>query len=379
MTRPRIRATIAWAISVVCALGLGWWAGRATFLPPQPSSTATAQPTYTVASGSVGSLQPMTATVTWPTVPLASATGAGTITTLNVHDGDVISSGDVLYTAGLRPVVIASGSVPAFRDLTVDVTGADVLQLESLLASKGFTTETPDNRFTATTAAAVRRWQKSLGVTPTGVVGVGDIIFAEGLPSRVVFDAAIHPGTVLSGGELIASAAASAPTFTLTADATARTAIPTVGTPVVINGPGVSWDAVVGSTSAGDGTLTLTLTAPDGGAVCAAPCTALAFTPDSLLLDATVELEPEVTGLVVPLSALATAADGSAFVATPDGRRRPVRVIASDGSRSVVEGLNAGDVIALYASPDSAPDSATDPDDPSPDGTSTAPSGAPTP
>ncbi len=357
MTRARRRAGGAWVIAVVVALGLGWWAGRATFVPPRPVVVAERVPTYSVVEGTVGSTETYTARMSWPTTLLATAAGAGTVTTVDVHDGDMVASGDVLYTVGLRPVVIASGQVPAFRDLTSDVTGADVRQLEQLLVDKGFTTATPDEKFTTATAAAVKKWQKSLGVPVTGVVAVGDLVFADGLPARVVLDEAVRPGLVLAGGEKVASAATGAPTVTIAIDPSTRSTVPRTGMAVRVIGPGVVWDAVVGDMTSSEakigngGELTLTLTAPDGGPVCAAPCAAVPFTTADVRFDATVVVRPEVTGAMVPLSALSTAADGSAFVLTSDGERRTVKVLASDGSRSVVEGLSAGEVVALFGSP----------------------------
>jgi peptidoglycan hydrolase-like protein with peptidoglycan-binding domain len=61
-----------------------------------------------------------------------------------------------------------------------ELRGMDVLQFESNLARLGYTGFTVDERFTAATARAVGRWQKSLGLPQTGTVGVGDIIYSAG-------------------------------------------------------------------------------------------------------------------------------------------------------------------------------------------------------
>ncbi|MGQ4382274.1 peptidoglycan-binding protein [Streptomyces sp. SAS_270] len=58
--------------------------------------------------------------------------------------------------------------------------GMDVMQFETNLAALGYTGFTVDERFTPGTAAAVRRWQKSLGLAETGAVGVGDVIYSAG-------------------------------------------------------------------------------------------------------------------------------------------------------------------------------------------------------
>ncbi|MCS0638520.1 peptidoglycan-binding protein [Streptomyces sp. LP05-1] len=61
-----------------------------------------------------------------------------------------------------------------------DPKGADVMQFESNLAALGYTGFTVDEEFTAGTARAVKRWQKSLGLPQTGTVGAGDVIYASG-------------------------------------------------------------------------------------------------------------------------------------------------------------------------------------------------------
>jgi hypothetical protein len=58
--------------------------------------------------------------------------------------------------------------------------GMDVLQFETNLAALGYTGFTVDEEFTARTADAVKRWQKSLGVPETGTVGIGDVIYSAG-------------------------------------------------------------------------------------------------------------------------------------------------------------------------------------------------------
>lgn len=54
------------------------------------------------------------------------------------------------------------------------------MQFESNLAALGYTGFTVDERFTAATAQAVKRWQKSLGLPQSGTVGVGDVISSSG-------------------------------------------------------------------------------------------------------------------------------------------------------------------------------------------------------
>ncbi|HEX2042678.1 MAG TPA: peptidoglycan-binding domain-containing protein [Acidimicrobiales bacterium] len=111
----------------------------------------------------------------------------GTITALPA-EGSVIERGQALYRVDNRPVSLLYGDVPAWRRLAQGTgDGPDVRQLEQNLVAMGFATEqelTVDDRFTSATAAAVRRWQKALGVEQTGSVEQGEVVFLPG-PVRV--------------------------------------------------------------------------------------------------------------------------------------------------------------------------------------------------
>ncbi|MBV1854441.1 peptidoglycan-binding protein [Catellatospora tritici] len=98
--------------------------------------------------------------------------------------GDVIARGRSIYRVDDTPIVLMYGDVAAFRTLGPGVTGADVRQLEVNLRALGYTGFTVDDQYTATTAGAVRRWQKALGLPRTGRVDLGRVVFAAG-PIRV--------------------------------------------------------------------------------------------------------------------------------------------------------------------------------------------------
>lgn len=94
--------------------------------------------------------------------------------------GAVISRGAVAYRVASRPVVLMYGD-PVWRTMSVGVPdGADVKQLEQNLLALGFANSAnllPNGHFDSFDAAAVRRWQASLGVAQTGTVGLGDVVF----------------------------------------------------------------------------------------------------------------------------------------------------------------------------------------------------------
>jgi peptidoglycan hydrolase-like protein with peptidoglycan-binding domain len=105
----------------------------------------------------------------------------GTITNLP-DEGRVLRPGAVLYRVDEQPVVLLSGSQPAWRPLAEGVgDGRDVRQLEQNLRALGYDEElTVDGHFDASTTAAVRRWQDDVGLEATGRVALGDIAFLPG-------------------------------------------------------------------------------------------------------------------------------------------------------------------------------------------------------
>jgi peptidoglycan hydrolase-like protein with peptidoglycan-binding domain len=107
----------------------------------------------------------------------------GTITWL-APEGSTAKRGDTLYKVDEKPVVLLYGDVPAYRRMARGMDdGADVAQLEANLKELGYADgliDTPDNRFDSATEAAVKRWEKALGVTQDGVIELGEVVFRPG-------------------------------------------------------------------------------------------------------------------------------------------------------------------------------------------------------
>jgi peptidoglycan hydrolase-like protein with peptidoglycan-binding domain len=110
-------------------------------------------------------------------------TTGGTVTRLP-DEGATVRIGQPLYWADGTPVVLLRGRVPATRTLEEGVAdGADVRQLEESLRKLGFDRGgqmTVDDHFDVRTRAIVERWQRSLGMSATGSVARGRIVFASG-------------------------------------------------------------------------------------------------------------------------------------------------------------------------------------------------------
>jgi peptidoglycan hydrolase-like protein with peptidoglycan-binding domain len=108
---------------------------------------------------------------------------AGTFTWLPAV-GAVIARSGTLWRVNNEPVALMYGPVPAYRTLKEDVSkGPDVVELNQNLTALGYDPYgaiTGDEVFGEATAAAVRRWQKAEGLSETGEVELGRVIFAPG-------------------------------------------------------------------------------------------------------------------------------------------------------------------------------------------------------
>lgn len=130
-----------------------------------------------------------------------AARTAGTITALP-RVGSTVRPGQALYRLDGRPVTLLSGRVPAYRTLQTGTEGEDVRQLEAGLRALGHRGFTVDDEYTRSTAAAVRRWQKSLGVERTGRVELGSVVFGSA-PVRIGSHAADVGDAVTPGSEVL--------------------------------------------------------------------------------------------------------------------------------------------------------------------------------
>jgi peptidoglycan hydrolase-like protein with peptidoglycan-binding domain len=107
----------------------------------------------------------------------------GTVTWLPAA-GATLNRGQVMYRVDNTAVVLLYGPLPAYRALSSGLKGADVKQFERNLRALGYSGFTVDEKYSASTAAAVKRWQEDLGLPKTGTVHLGRIVYAAG-PVRV--------------------------------------------------------------------------------------------------------------------------------------------------------------------------------------------------
>jgi peptidoglycan hydrolase-like protein with peptidoglycan-binding domain len=172
-----LAAAIAATVAALLALSGVFDSAQSSNAGSAPSTTAT------VAHRDLVQRTTVSGTLGYADTRAIVNSGRGTITSLP-EEGRVLRPGAVLYRVDERPVVLLSGSKPAWRPLGEGVSdGRDVRQLKQNLRALGYDDEqelTIDQRFDAATAAAIKRWQEALGVTATGRIALGEIVFLPG-------------------------------------------------------------------------------------------------------------------------------------------------------------------------------------------------------
>jgi peptidoglycan hydrolase-like protein with peptidoglycan-binding domain len=354
-SRRRLATAAGWFAVVAVMASASFLAGRWTFNPPAGDQADGAPQSITIAEGTVGDRLAVTVDVTWKQSGTGVNPASGTVTTTQVRDTPVVKEGDVLYSVDLRPVVAALGAVPSFRDLAQGIIGVDVAQLQQFLTDKGYYSGPADGKFGRNTASAVEAWQRSLGVEPTGVVAAGALLFFPELPAQAVPNKELFAGAIVTAGQELLSTVDSTPVFSARLGTDQISRIPAAGAGVIIAGPGSPWDAQTGSIHFDDtGKATMELLPAKGDSICASECGLLEVSESAQSLNASVILTADISGPIVPISALGTDATGGTFVIDLAGTRISVTVLGSDGSQAVIDGPEVGEIIRLFAvdSPD---------------------------
>jgi peptidoglycan hydrolase-like protein with peptidoglycan-binding domain len=117
--------------------------------------------------------------------------------------GALVRAGGVLYRVDDTPVTLLAGPVPAWRPFGIGMTdGPDVRQLQAGLIAGHFAGglfTTPTGHYDLATADAVERWQAARGLTVTGTIPLGQLIF---LPTAILAGAMnVAAGEVAAPGQ----------------------------------------------------------------------------------------------------------------------------------------------------------------------------------
>jgi hypothetical protein len=195
-----LKGAIALSAAALCgaAVALGV---RGTPAPaaPNPPPVGTAAVVQTDLSSSVLTEGTLGYTASPPVVNQLAGTYTSVLAT-----GTVVQPGQTLYRVDNQPVVLLTGSVPAWRPFVAGMTdGPDVEELEANLialgAARGLLTAAGPH-YGPATMAAVERWQAALGATPTGSIDLGTVAF---VPGAVRIDAeTVAPGQRAAPGDM---------------------------------------------------------------------------------------------------------------------------------------------------------------------------------
>lgn len=265
-------------------------------------------------------------------------TAIGTVTQ-RLEENTVVGFGDELIRIDDRPVYLAEGAMPMYRELIrVDTrrrdqngdrlrlqTGDDVVQLQRFLAAAGFDAGGElevDGEFGAATEEAVEDWQDAVGLPVTGRVDSAQLVFSE-IPVRL--DSAPRTGSPF----IELSVTEPDPTVTVDTSNRDRSALPEGSTVEVVTPDDVS--------HLGRVTRQEQVRADDGSTVWR---TTIAVTSDlGDINEATVEAATVLAEqvLLVPVGALLALAEGGfgLEVVGPDG----VSALTSVEVGEVVDGL----------------------------------------
>jgi peptidoglycan hydrolase-like protein with peptidoglycan-binding domain len=184
MTGPHVmrrRRRLRWlvvGVSVLVVLGIGT-AVTVTRLGSRPVAAAeapAAADTVAVRKMDLAEKETVTGELGYGTAQKLNGRRQGTITALPAV-GAVLDRGVVIYQVDAKPVVLFLGSLPLYRAVGTGMTdGPDVKLVEENLRDLGYSGfGTPNEKFTAATEAAIKKWQKKLGVDQTGVIELGDV------------------------------------------------------------------------------------------------------------------------------------------------------------------------------------------------------------
>ena len=174
---PTVLGFVAAAIA-----GAVLWHNNSTNNANQPVTAATS--TATVKKTDLVETTTYDGVLTYGDTRTITSKSMGTVTWLP-EAGAKVTQGERLYDVDETASYLMFGKIPMYRTLRNGVDdGTDIKQLETGLHALGFDPDgmTIDSTFTSATTAAVKAWQKDIGVTQDGIVTPGLVQF---LPSKL--------------------------------------------------------------------------------------------------------------------------------------------------------------------------------------------------
>ena len=232
--------------------------------------------------------------------------------------GALVRAGGVLYRVDDTPVTLMAGPVPAWRPFGIGMTdGPDVRQLQAGLIADHFAGglfTTPTGHYDLATADAVERWQAARGLTVTGTIPLGQLVF---LPTAILVGALnVAAGEAAAPGQRPYQVTTSQRTVTVPLNPTLPPT--TVGESVSVVLPSqATVPGKITAVSSRSGQLTVTPSGATGTGV-------------NVQVQVSLAVQSARDVLAVPVSALLALAGGGygLEVVTPSGAHRLVGVSA---------------------------------------------------
>lgn len=205
MNRRRIAVVAAVALVGVAGAGAAvvihqrTSGGAHQAAPETPAATAAVVATDVSRRQTVGGTLGRSGTYT------VIAPGAGTLTWLPAV-GDVVGRGKPAYELDGKPVILLFGDRPPWRPFQSGMTdGVDVQQLQDNLKALGYGAGlTVDGHFSSATYWAIRCWQQDSGLSVTGTIPLGQVVFVTGTVRVAGSDlrtgASVGPGAIVERG-----------------------------------------------------------------------------------------------------------------------------------------------------------------------------------
>lgn len=207
---------------LVAALFIKSPAQRAAEVAPPTASVLTATVTKGVLKQSVVVRATVGSSADLAVTGVLGRSGPAVLTKLPVAAGSQVTDGQVLAEIAGEPVFAFQGAIPAYRDITVGVTGPDSAQLQEALHRLGYLASVrSDQTFDWRAALALRAFLKDNGYAATldgsgyAMLSLSQVVFMPTLPAAVT---SVNAGV---GADL---AGASKPLLTLTTGALRATA-----------------------------------------------------------------------------------------------------------------------------------------------------------
>ena len=253
--------------------------------------------------------------------------------------GAPVRAGGVLYRVDDSPVTLMAGSVPAWRPFGLGMTdGPDVRQLQAGLIAGHFADglfTTPTGYYDLATADAVERWQAARGLTVTGLVPLGQVVF---LPTAILVGAMnVAAGEAAVPGQRPYQVTTGRRTVTVPLNPTLPPAFAGERVSIILPSQAIVPGKVtaVGGVSSTSGQLTVTPSGATGTGV-------------NVQVQVSLAVQSARGVLAVPVSALLALAGGGygLEVVTPSGAYRLVGVAAGLFASGLVQvsgpGITAG-------------------------------------